>query len=325
MKMNHLEAKQMSEARKRIALLAGLTAALVSGCDGGITGTGGPITEMESTIGAIDSGPSSSDAAPSGEVAVASLSSDSEFVNNANATLRSDSIARIVHTVNELPSIYAVLNQDFTAPLIPQPGIDFGDGFQFYLSLPADTHELDIFSLETEPTEPRTQLAGINPLILSEGSASTLVLRGLTTSVEEDDPYVIEMLAVPNVLSTNQGSTINIRVLHAAPLFDAEQGELDVYLRTTDTINPTTGLPTFEDFNYVTGTSGYFETVAGSYSITATDANGQTQVIPTTEPITPSGGSSTTIIIIDDPDGVAGVDVEFLIVNDGDRTGLPDL
>lgn len=312
----------MSEAKKFLAIMA--TAAILGGCDGGITGTGGPMTDLDDLVSSSDAGPMGGENDPAGDVAVAALNSDIEFVNNADASLRSDAIAKIVHTVSGLPAVYAVLNQDFSAPLIAQPGINFGDGAQFYLSLPADSLELDVIALGEETSPTPTQIAGINPLILSAGSASTLVLRGLPSSTEADDPYTIEMLAVANILSTNQSSTVNFRVLHAAPLFDAEQGDLDVYVRPADSSNPTTGLPTFEQFDYSVGDSDYFETIAASYSITVTDANGQTQLVPTTDAMTPSPGSSTTIIIIDDPNGVAGVDVEFIIMNDGDRTGLPE-
>ena len=148
----------MSDAKKLLAIIA--TAAVLGGCDGGITGTGGPMTDMSDIIVGADSGPTvDGNTDPTGDVAVAALNSDIEFVNNTDASLRSDAIARIVHTVTGLPSVYAALNQDFTAPLIPQPGINFGDGADFYLSLPADTLELDMIALDAATDDTPTQIA----------------------------------------------------------------------------------------------------------------------------------------------------------------------
>ena len=307
-------------------------AALISACDGGITGTGGPVLESPdlgpngpTIVGG--QGPVIDMEAPTGNVAVEALDSDIEFANNIDATLRSDSILKIVHTVNNLPPVFALLNQDASNPLISQPGINLGEGADFYLSVAADTHELDVIVTDAQagPSGLPAQIAGINPLSLSVGSASTFVLRGIPDdSSDAAQTYPIELLAVPNVLSTNNASTVNIRILHAAPNFDAE-GPIDIFIRPSDSTNPTTGLSTFEDFGYAVGDTGYFETPVGSYSITATDANGLTQRIPTGDAISPAAGSSTTIIIMDDPNGVPGVDVTFLIMNDVYRTGLPDL
>lgn len=307
------------------------TATFLSACDGGITGTGGPILESPDSSSngptIVGEGPGIETSAPSGDVAVQALDSDIDFANNVDATLRSDSILKIVHTVNNLPPVFAILNQDASTPLIPQPGINFGEGADFYLSVAADTHELDVIAIGAEPGPSGLplQIAGINPLSLSVGSASTFVLRGIPDDGSAAaQTYPVRLLAVPNVLSTNNADTINIRILHAAPNFDAE-GSIDIFIRPADSTNPTTGLSTFESFNYAAGNTGYFETPVDSYSITATDANGLTQRIPTTAAISPAAGSSTTIIILDDPNGVPGVDVTFLIMNDGDRTGLPDL
>ncbi len=320
----------MSVNSKLLLLLT--TAFLLSACDGGITGTGGPGLEEPSLMNSpetiiVGAGPESDTDAPSGSVAVQALDSDITFANNQDATLRPDSILRIIHTVNNFPPVFALLNQDLENPLIAQPGINFGEGSEFYLSVAADTYEMDVIAA-TEIADAASlpaQIAGINPLSLSAGSASTLLLRGLPDSGDEEtQTYPVSMLAVPNILSTNNANTINIRILHAAPNFDAE-GAIDIYIRPADSLNPTTGLPTFEDFDYSVGDSGYFETTVDSYSITATNANGLTQRIPSTDAITPAPGSSTTIVVMDDPNGVAGVDVVFLIINDGDRTGLPDL
>lgn len=308
------------------------TAALLGACDGGIKGTGGPMLEgpdadLVTNPIITGQGPELTMTAPSGNVASDALDSDITFANNVDATLRSDSIFKIVHTVNNLAPVYAILNQDLANPLISQPGINFGEGSEFYLSVPADTYELDIVA-NTGPSDPAVfpmQVAGINPMSLSAGSASTFILRGLTDDGSgQVQTYPIEVLAVPNVLSTNDENTVNIRILHAAPNFDAV-GDVDIYIRPADSTNPTTGLPTFEDFSYTVGDTGYFETIEGDYSITATNADGVTQRIPSTTAISPPAGSSTTIVIIDDQNGVQGVDVSILIINDGDRSGLPEL
>lgn len=362
MRKRNPETITMKSVCKLISLFA--FTLLLAACDGGIKGTGGPVIDMEGSIDAVDGsvdggsggiqesttadnqeepddmtmlpGPSGMDPVPTApEVAPDQLPSDTNFATTFDATLRSDALVKVIHGVNGLGPVVAILNQNVDMPLVASPGLSFGEGSQQYLSLVADSYELDLldanqFAQQTGALP--VQLAGVYPLTLSEGSASTLLLRGLA---EPQDPdavvtegetgeefgYPLEVLAVPNLLGTESADSVQIRIVHAAPLFDGA-GSVDIFINSTSAPSATSGIPIFEDFDYVDANTGYYETAHDSYYITVTEPNGLTLRIPTLEPLMATPGSSTTIILLDDPDGVAGMDVKVLILNDGDRSGL---
>ncbi len=291
-----------------VYLLALLTAA----CDGGISGTGG-ISEF---MGA----PELDSQAPVEMVDAMPLASDIAFTNTADTTLRPDAIYKLVNGVIGIGPISARINDGAVEPSLPATGNDFAEGGALYSALPADTYNFDVVPTSQLTADPEAvQIAGINPMVLNAGTSTTAILRG---SLDATLNAPVEMFAIGNVLGTNNTSTIQIRIIHAAPAFDAA-GAVDIHIDPANAGQPASGFPVFEDATYSTGDIGFVELASGSYVITATDADGVTQRIPTTDPITPSPGSSTTFIVLDDPDGVAGVDVILVPLNDGDRSGLP--
>jgi len=353
----HPETLTMKPVCKLISILAVVT--LLGACDGGIKGTGGPMVDLDSasdpTI--LGTGPVEADGGPEGTVASIATQSDSQFTNNDNATLRSDAVVKIVHGANGVGPIVAFLNQNTSEPLLGLPGVAFGEGDEQYLPLVADSYELDLVEaglFDSMQPELPTQLAGVYPLTLSAGSASTLILRGMFAEpapadavvepeagsqpldatpdpalepgiepLDDESSYPLEVFSIPNSFSNTPGQSVSVqyRIIHAAPLFDQE-GPLDIYINSTSSAGPTSGIPIFEDFDYADANTGYYETTPDGYWITATDADGQTQRLATLDPMTQTAGSAITIILLDDPDGVPGVDVNVLILNDGDRTGL---
>ncbi len=289
-----------------------LFALITAACDGGITGTGGPTPVFE----APDSDPN----APVAMVDAPPLDSDISFTNDDNTTDRLDAIYKLVNGVISLGPVSARINDGSIDPMLPETGNDYAEGGLLYSALTADIYNFDVVPTDQLVADPQApQLVGINPFVLNAGTSTTAILRG-SLDVELNAP--VEILAIGNVLGTNNPSTIQIRFIHAAPAFDAA-GPVDIHIDFADTAQPASGFPMIEDASYAMGDIGFVELPADDYVITVTDANGVTQRIPTTEPITRSPASSTTFIILDDPDGVAGVDVILLPINDGDRTGLP--
>ena len=297
--------------------LAALLTLFLAACDGGITGTGGindlPIISDPPMGGEIDP------EAPVAMVDVPPQESDSSFNNPSNASLRDDAIFKLINGVVGLGPINARLEDGVGEAIVGPAGLAFGEGGATYLSLPADTLQLDVIPAADFAADPPVQqIVGINPLTLNAGSASTAIVRG---SLDETLEAPLEVFSISNLLSTNNTATIRLRIIHAAPAFDAV-GPVDIFVSPVDNLQPTAGFPTFSSANYEEGDAGFIEVTTGSYVITATDVNGQTQRIPTIDPITPAAASSTTIVILDDPDGVPGVDVVLVVINDGDRTGL---
>jgi len=296
---------------------------LLAACDGGINGTGGPGGDFPADPPTSQGGPGS-DGAPETPDAVADepLASDVEFINPIDASGRSDAIFKLIHGVSNLGPVVATINDGSGEFLIDLPGLQTGEGGEFYQSLPADTFALDVLLADdVTGAEPAEQIVGANPFGLGAGSATTAILRG---SLDPALEAPLELLPIANQLSSNNAGTIIIRVIHAAPAFSAN-GAVDIFVTPESAASPIQGFPAFSDVTYATGDAGFLELGTDSFEITATDVNGQTQRIPTLDAIEPVPSSSTTLVIIDDPDGVAGVDVIVLIVNDGDRTGLPDL
>jgi len=297
--------------------LAALLTLFLVACDGGITGTGGindlPIISDPPMGGGIDPN------APVEMVDALPQESDSSFNNPSNASLRDDAIFKLINGVVGLGPINARLEDGVGDAIIGEQGLSFGEGGATYLSLPADTLQLDVIPAADFAADPPVeQIVGINPLTLNAGSASTAIVRG---SLDETLEAPLAVFSISNLLSTNNTATIRLRIIHAAPAFDAA-GPVDIFISPADDTQPTAGFPTFSSANYEEGDAGFIEVTTGSYVITATDVNGLTQRIPTIDPITPAAASSTTIVILDDPDGVLGVDVRLVVINDGDRTGL---
>lgn len=291
-------------------------ALLVAACDGGISGTGaGGISD-----GPLLEGPDDADTVAITPLDARPLQSDISFTNTANTTARQDAIYKLVNAVVGLGPISARINDGATDPMLPEAGNGYAEGGALYSALVADTFNFDVLATEQLGTDPQAvQIAGINPMVLNAGTATTAILRG---SLDTNLNAPIEMFAISNVLGTNNTSTVQIRIIHAAPAFGAA-GPVDIHIDPANTGSPASGFPVFENADYANGDIGFVELALGSYVITATDANGVTQRIPTTEAITPSPASSTTFIIMDDPEGVAGVDVILVPLNDGDRSGLP--
>lgn len=296
---------------------------LLSACDGGINGTGGPGGDFVDNPPTQSGGPGS-DGAPEVPdlVAIEPLESDVEFANPVDASGRSDAIFKLIHGVSNLGPVVASINDGSGEFFIDLPGLQTGEGGEFYESLTADTLELDVFLADdVTGTEPAEQIVGANPLTLGVGSATSAILRG---SLDPALEAPLELLPIANQLSTNDPGTIIIRVIHAAAAFGAN-GPVDIFVTPESAASPTQGFPSFSSVTYEEGDAGFIEISTDSILITAVDADGVTQRIPTLDALEPAPSSSTTLIIIDDPDGVPGVDVIVLIVNDGDRTGLPDL
>jgi len=297
---------------------------LIAACDGGINGTGGPGGDFVDNPTTVEGGPGA-DGVPTtpNDVADMPLASDVNFANSTDASGRSDAIFKLIHGVSNLGPVVATINDGSGDFFIDLPGLQNGEGGEFYESLPADTFALDVLLADdVTGDEPAEQIVGANPLTLGVGSATTAILRG---SLDPALEAPLELLPIANQLSTNDPATIIIRVIHAAPAFDANNGPVDIFVTPESAASPTQGFPMLFGATYEMGDAGFIEIITDSYEITATEAGGQTQLIPTLDAIEPSPSSSTTLIIIDDPEGVAGVDVNVLIVNDGDRTGLPDL
>jgi len=293
-----------------------LTLFLVA-CDGGITGTGG-INDLP-TISAPPSGAPIDPSAPIEMVDLLPQESDSSFNNSLDESDRNDAIFKLINGVVGLGPINARLEDGVGDAIVGEQGLSFGEGGATYVSLPADTLQLDVVPAADFAADPPVQqIVGINPLTLNAGSATTAILRG---SLDEMLQAPLQVFSISNLLSTNNTATIRLRIIHAAPAFDAA-GPVDIFISPANNQQPTVGLPTFSNANYEEGDAGFIEVATGSYVITATDVNGQTQRIPTIDPITPAAASSTTIVILDDPDGVLGVDVRLVVINDGDRTGL---
>ena len=296
--------------------VAALLTLFLAACDGGITGTGGindPILENPPIGAEIDP------EAPIAELDIPPQESDSSFNNATDVSERDDAIFKLINGVVGLGPVNARLQDGMGDAIFETAGLAFGEGGATYVSLPADTLQLDVIpAADFAANPPVQQIVGINPLTLGIGSASTAILRG---SLDETLEAPLQIFSISNILSTNNTATIRIRIIHAAPAFDAA-GPVDIFISPADNAQPTAGFPTFGEASYEAGDIGFIEVATGSYVLTATDVNGQTQRIPTIDPITPASASSTTIVILDDPDGVPGVDVNLVIINDGDRTGL---
>lgn len=289
-------------------------------CDGGISGSGAEVI--------VDSGVSGSElencVEPCEEVTEDQMGTTAEapdavdvsFTNTIDVTLEPDAKVNIVNALSDNLEPFVVTNFGNTVnPLIGLPGRSFAQGSQGHLTLMPDTHDLDIVmatAYDEDINAPK--ITGVNPLSLSAGSATTIIVRG--SSVLADAP--ITALPVSNSVSTNNANTIQFRIINAAAYFGAE-GNIDVYINDASQA-PTDGMPVLSNLDYATGSSGYAEVVAGSYNITITDVNSQFQRIQTFGPLTPSPGSSTTIVIRDSraADAMQGVDTDIIFINDGD-------
>ena len=163
------------KTRIHTAVAALLTLFLVA-CDGGITGTGGindPILENPPIGAEIDP------EAPIVELDVPPQESDSEFNNATDVSEREDAIFKLINGVVGLGPVNARLQDGMGDAIFGTAGLAFGEGGATYVSLPADTLQLDVIpAADFAANPPVQQIVGINPLTLGIGSASTAILRG---------------------------------------------------------------------------------------------------------------------------------------------------
>ncbi len=309
--------------RMPVLVLFTIFSLILAGCDGGISGTGGPDTQIMMPINGTDSeisaGESDTDPAPVGAPQVLPDAEDTSFVNNANVTLRTDAIVNLVNSLSGNADALVVTNNSNTInPILPLPGLSFSDQSAGYFTLLADTHDIDIV-LATDYAQDinAEKIAGVNPMTLAAGSSSTIIVRGVPGA--ETTPA--QALVIANHTSTNSLNTVEFRVVNAAAQF-AMQGNLDIYVLPAGQLPTQNDMPAFKDFSYATGVTDWIEVPAGSWDIVATDAGGLTQRFATAEPLVPAASGSWTIVVRDDPSGVAGVDTELVILNDGDTGAL---
>ena len=121
-----------------------LACGLLSACDGGIFGTGDgqpPIIEVEPL-------PPGGPAPPVTPVEMDQLPDplDVEFSNDFSTTLRNDALIRLVHASTGLADSIVITDRGNTSePLVPLPGLTYGNAQTGYISDNPGEHDLDIF------------------------------------------------------------------------------------------------------------------------------------------------------------------------------------
>jgi len=302
------------QRRFPIASVLSLLAALLSGCDGGIFGTGDGNEPMVEASGNETPPTATSDASLSPEsptettapaeqpegVADVNGNGSLSFSNSSITTTRSDALLRFVHAdASEQDNIVVTLNNQLDTPLLPLPGLSYLDGADQYRAIPANNaHAVRIFLAEEFRANAAPKVA-VAPLDVAAGTITTFIVRqiGATTVADRLLPLVTQ-----SNLASGESA---VRLLHVARSF-AVVGPIDVYLHEATTAVATL-TPTVANLSYDITDQDYVSLEAGSYQLSITLAGNKSVIYSAPELIDLNATQLLTLLIRDDSVSTEGV------------------
>ncbi len=286
-----------------VLLLLASLAATLTGCDGGIFGTGDGGKDAMLTDG--DNATLENNL--NGDVA------STEFSNDQAVTGRNDALVRIVNAASDssLPLVF-VNNNIVETPLLPLPGLSQQQGYSDYLILDNSANALRAHrAADIESGIYTSPLAVLDPLILAAGSSTTVIARGRADTTISS----FELVAIANQISSATGNAM-IRALHASVAIGTE-----TLLDVTLTASGVTGGGATEaaaNLGYFTGVSQYHEAPAGTYKVTVTERFNASNVLATANPVVIESGEVLTLIIRDSTADTPTAIGEILVIRDSE-------
>ncbi|MBX2837511.1 MAG: DUF4397 domain-containing protein [Gammaproteobacteria bacterium] len=302
--------KRIKQARKiLLAIWLSSTVFVLIGCDGGIFGTGdggieegsmpenggSDISDSGTTSGAGDSdttggsdGSDGTDAGAGGgtdggtdagtsDGSSATTPQPIAFTNDLVATSRTDALITIVNVSTINTSVLELDTQGLPSTLALVPTNTSTDHFSLD---PAQSHQIDYLNADSSTTD---VFFTLSPVLVSAGTVSTFIVRG------NAERY--EVLPLATETTANDATLARIRLIFAANI-DNPDAAGNIRLGSSGT-NPGGGEHTFTGISYNNPIGNYIELPAGDYELSDSASRFEIQ------PISFTGGTSTTIIVTD--------------------------
>jgi len=286
---------------------------LISGCDGGIFGTGDGGKDTIIPVPEDSGSPETPPEMPGPGTDIDTIEDNLEavpFENSDSTTNRIDALLRLINASND-PNLELVFinNNMVESPLVPLPGLSTTTATSNYITLPTAANSISVFAasdaLDGSLDSP---LAQINPLIVVSGSATTLVARGSFSETVS----TFQLLPIKTRTTSGNGTAL-VRVIHAALLSgDSRFISVDLLpVNSPDTIvNVTTNL------EYSALNSEYREIDAGSYDVDVTGRGNDSETIAMESNLTLVAGEAVTLVITNQDSNTTSLPGNILVVRD---------
>ncbi len=315
---------------------------IITGCDGGILGTGdggdptiittddinsegtsmtdGDTVDMPTGVDEIDGTDNTdtqdqTDATDSVDQLPSSAPDAAPFQNSTVINNRSDALLRLINTeVSDNDAIVANL-QDPDTTLVGLPGLSQNTSTD-YFSVPTDTPiivEL-FYGEDVRASDFETPAYQSDPLTLSPGTLTTVIVRGNNSTVNGT--------TLDSVQTGLADDTVQpyLRVIHSAPTL-ALQGAIDIHWVDTSTLNTdgsadlTLNHTVIQNLTYNAITSDYRSLDSGTYTPVITAA-GSTTVITAADSLFIDETGVFSIVMIDNTTGNGSSLVNALKIQD---------
>lgn len=291
--------------------IVGLCLLFLSGCDGGIFGTGdgedptvvvpGDTTE-DGQMGTPVTGDMNQP--PDGvSLSVVTANTTGSFNNSEITNSGNNAQVKLLNaSPDETLSLVAINNNMIEAPLLPLPGITTTARDSGYITLSNPANAIALFTAsDVAGNDFSRPVVSFDPITLAAGSTTSLIVRGIPGNTMTP----LELLAVGNQTSTVDNQAL-VRVVHAATSID---NAIDIILKPDaaierEEINVGAG------FGYPNGITDYLTTVAGTYDLVIRDTDDPDRVLLGPESIVLAANEVLTLIVLDtDSTGEEGVTV----------------